>query len=187
MTVLAARSSAEAHLYMELHACDCGEVEFTPTGTTVVPGDDQTSITYAGTCPRCGSARTFTFQMPAQEPFPDPDEPAFSTSGCSSLVDAGQWLWLADLVPAGLRGEPAELTGQERRQAQFDLRTAAAAVTEALRFVPSGAAAVPADALFTDQGRQVYARDPARLRRQRLLAARQALLDLAARYAPTTP
>lgn len=182
MTALSARSNAEAHVYAQLHPCGCGATGFGPASTTVVPADDRVTLVLAGPCPGCGTRREFTFHLPAEEPFPDPDQPSFGTSGPSSLIDPGQWLWLADLVPASLPADPATLTEEQRRQARFDLRTAAAAVGEALLFIPAGGEAVPAGALFSEHGRRVYAGDPGRLRRQRLMAAREALLRLAASY-----
>jgi hypothetical protein len=183
MSPLPARSNAEAHLYMELHPCDaCGELEFAP-GCSILMVDGELASRYAGPCPRCGTAREFTFRLPADATFPDEDEPVFGDATPSELVDAGEWLWLADLIGGTIPAQPAGLTGDQREQARYDLRTAAAAVAEALKFIPPDADEVPAQALWHPRGRHLYQDQPARFRRHRLEAARRAYRDLADRFA----
>jgi hypothetical protein len=178
---LAARSNAEAHLYMELHPCQrCGEIEFAP-GCSVLDADGTPVARYAGPCPGCGAAREFAFRLPAGG---DPgaaadDDPSFGGTEPSQLIDAGEWIWVAETIAQSIPGH-AELPDTHRARAGFDLRTAAAAIDEAIKFVPPGGDAVPAEALWTERGRDLYRAGPQRFRRRRLEAARQAYRSLAA-------
>src|SRR5258705_10429949 len=93
---------------------------------------------YAGPCPRCGTPRDFTFRVPQEVTFTDPDEPRFGDDRPAELIDAGEWLWVADLIARNTPAGPEDgMTGAQRRQALLDLRTAAAAVGEAVKFVPA--------------------------------------------------
>ena len=181
MPILRARSNAEAHLYMELNPCEaCGELDFA-AGSSISEVDGRLVTRFAGPCPGCGTAREFTFELPAEEPFPDEDEPAFGDAQPSGLVDAGQWLWVADLIGQAIPADGAALRPEERAQARFDLRIAAAAVAEAAKFLPGRADAVPVEALWTDRGLAVYREEPARFRRLRLETAHRAYRELADR------
>ena len=183
MALRLARTNAEAHVCMEMSPCDtCGETEFAPDhGVVVVDGD--LASRYAGVCPRCGTSREFVFRIPEEVIFPDGEEPSFGDERPSELLDAGQWLWLADLVVRGTAAEPTgDMTAEQRRQARIDLLTAAAAVDEVLKFVPPGADAVPPETLWSETGRALYAREPGRFRSPRLGAVRQTYRDLARRF-----
>jgi hypothetical protein len=183
MTPLVARTNAEAHLYMELHPCDtCGETEFAPPSSAVLLDGDLVNR-FAGPCPACGTPREFIFRLPGRPSFPDPDEPSFGAAEPSGLIDAGEWLWLADVIASGIPAQPAGMSEEEREQARFDMRTAAAAVGEAMKFLPLGADEVPAEALWNARGRSVYREAPARFRRQRLAAAQRGYRELAERFA----
>src|SRR4051794_6907582 len=63
MTRLHARSNAEAHLYMDLHPCACGAVEFDRQSSVISDGGALCSR-YAGPCRRCGTPRVFAFELP---------------------------------------------------------------------------------------------------------------------------
>src|SRR5262245_59929661 len=153
MPILRARSKAEAHLYMELNPCEvCGELDVA-AGSSISEVDGRLVTRFAGPCPGCGTAREFAFGLPAEEPFPDEDEPAFGDEQPSGLVDAGEWLWVADLVGAAIPADSMGMSLEESAQARFDLRIAAVAVAEAAKFLPGQADAVPAEALWTDRGR----------------------------------
>jgi hypothetical protein len=184
MALRLARTSAEAHLYMELHPCpNCGESEFHPVDSVIVVDDDLASR-YAGPCPRCGRPREFTFRIPEEVLFPADDEPAFGDARPSELLDAGEWLWLADVIAQSVPAEPGEdMTADDRRQALIDLRTAAAAVAEAAKFVPPGADRVPSDALWSERGLALYTDEPGRFRIRRLDVVRETYRDLAERFA----
>ncbi len=184
MALRLARTNAEAHLYMELTPCEtCGEREFDPTDTIIVADGDLASR-YSGTCPRCGVYREFVFRLPDEELIPDPEEPTFGADdGPSTLIDAGEWLWVADMIARANPAEPEDaMTADERRQVRIELRTAAAAVGEAAKFVPPGADAVPADAVWSARGRAVYQDEPGRFRLSRLQVVQRTYRGLADRF-----
>jgi hypothetical protein len=182
MTLALARSSAEAHLYMRLQPCDtCGETEFDPD-SSVVMVDGELASRYSGACPRCGTIREFTFLLPDEVIFPDELEPEFGDDRPSQLLDPGDWMWLADATAGAAPAEPTGLSEAERRDALIDLRTAAAAVGEVLKFIPDGADEVPSEAFRSARGRAVYAREPGRFRRGRLVVVRDTYREISDRF-----
>jgi hypothetical protein len=183
MALRLARTNAEAHLYIELHPCEaCGETEFNPA-SSVIEADGDLASRYAGPCPRCGTPREFLFRIPEEIILPDLDEPVFGDERPSVLIDAGEWLWLADLIARSTPAQPeAGMTALDRRQARVDLRTAAAAVGEAAKFVPADGDAVPAEAIWSSRGQAVYHDEPGRFRRRRLDVVQQTYRRLADRF-----
>lgn len=167
MEYLLARGVAEARLYLLLHPCDrCGATEFE---LDAAPGADgeQLLVRYAGNCPNCGVRREFTFRMLGDDPGADGGL-AFGGDRASALIDPGEWLWFADRLAATVPADTGGLPAAEREAAAEDLLTAAAAVDEALKFVPSGEDFVPFSTFVSDRGRSVYAEEPGRFRRTRL-------------------
>jgi hypothetical protein len=65
-------------------------------------------------------------------------------------------------------------------QARESLATAAAAIDEALRFLPAGAETVPDSAFWSQRGAGVRAAEPGRFRRARLVAAARAYRSMLA-------
>ena len=184
MPLQTARTNAEAHLYMELNPCDnCGESEFHPQSTVIVAEGDLASR-YAGPCPRCGAPREFVFRIPEDVIFPDPEEPVFGDDQPSVLIDAGEWLWVADLIARSVPAEPEDgMTGEERHRILVDLRTAAAAVGEAAKFIPPGSDTVPANGIWSARGKAVHHDEPGRFRRIRLDAVQRTYRQVAERFA----
>jgi hypothetical protein len=184
MTPRLARTNAEEHLYMQLHPCpSCGAAGFTaPSAVVLVEG--VLASRFAGPCPGCGQAREFVFRLPDEILLPDPDRVRFGRDGePSELIDAGEWLWVADQIA---RAVPADLSGldePDRTRARTDLSAAVAAMDEVLKFLPEGADAVPELACWTERGRLLYEAEPARFRRSRLAARRASYLDLRDRSA----
>ncbi|GAB2575396.1 hypothetical protein Aab01nite_14430 [Paractinoplanes abujensis] len=167
-----ARSAAEAHLFMDLHPCEvCGTEQF-ERACTVVVVDGEPCGRYAGVCPECGHPREFTFRLPEEEVVSSRSEPSFGGERPSELLDAGEWLWVADFIAAGA-------AAVERQRARDDLLTAAAAVAEARKFVPYGGDAVSPETLRSPTGRAVYAAEPGRFDRQRLELFENSLRDRA--------
>jgi hypothetical protein len=156
MTRRYARSSAEAHLYMDRQPCVCGESAFERHAAVISDGDALCSR-YAGTCQRCGVPRTFVFELP------DAVQPvsarlAYGGDEPSRLLDPGEWLEIADehaaRTPATLR----------------DRAIARAALEEVMKFLPPGAERIPDDVFFTDRGRALLSAAPDRLARDQLEA-----------------
>lgn len=182
MVLPVARTSAEAHLYLELHPCSCGEARFAPGSSVVTTDDGDLASRYAGACPRCGTHREFVFRLP-QEILMPTGEFRYGGPDPSQLLDPGQWAAVADAYAASVPVDPSGLDAGERRRARAVLERAAAAVDEVLKFVPEGADEVPATAFVSERGRALYAREPGRFRRFRLAAVRDAYRGLAGQVA----
>jgi hypothetical protein len=148
-----ARTPLEAHLYVDLRPCDCGETRFERAATVVQLPDGDLGRRYAGDCAGCGRAREFVFRLP-DEPLAEPA--GFGGSEPSHLLDPGEWLWVAERFAAGGR-----------------LAAAADAVEEVLKFAPPGAVEVPGGAVRSRLGLAVYARGPDRFRVAALAALRE--------------
>ncbi|QNE22515.1 hypothetical protein F1D05_37215 [Kribbella qitaiheensis] len=164
MAFAVARTTDEAHLYVELTPCeDCGALTSEwSEGLTSVDGSLATS--YVGACPGCGIGREFLFGVPAVETPPGPF-PQFGGAEPSEIFDAGQWLEIADYAAGDVPvDDPVEA---ERR-----LALAQAAVDEVVKFIPAGEHAVPDDAFWTDEGSRIRAEEPGRFRLERLLVVR---------------
>ncbi|MFG2042846.1 hypothetical protein [Dactylosporangium sp. NPDC048998] len=166
---LLARSNEEAHLYLDLHSCECGGEDAARNSAVSLDGD-QWIVRYTCVCAGCGRSREVAFRQPESPARPAAggwaagDEP-------SELIDAGEWLWVSDMFA----GTPADVDGlspEEAAQAREDLTAAGAALDEVVKFLPGGAEEVPATAFWTERGRQLRQAEPGRFRRERLAAVR---------------
>jgi hypothetical protein len=185
MSIGLARTSAEAHLYMELHPCpQCGDTVFRPASTVVRTPRGTLASRYAGPCPGCGTEREFEFDLPGQTLFPPASGVRFGAADASRIIDAGEWLFVADLVLGDLPAEPdGRAPADERAAAARDAALGLAAVEEVLKFIPAGADEPPAGAFWTDRGRAKRAEEPGRFRRARLEAVRDVYARIAGAYA----
>ncbi|MEV0595365.1 hypothetical protein [Nonomuraea cavernae] len=174
MPFAVARTRDEAHLYLDLHPCACGSVETTWDTALVTAGGELTSR-YSGVCDDCGSEREFLFGLPERETMTG-EFPSFGGAEPSQLLDAGEWLWVADLTAGNVPtdDEPAA------RQA---LTIATAAVEEVVKFIPAGQDRVPDHAFWSAQGRNVRDAEPGRFSLDRLLIVRDTYRELAAAHA----
>lgn len=169
MAFAVARTRDEAQLYLELHPCpDCGSIE-TPWEHSLIQVDGELAIRYAGICPGCEAEREYLFGLPAQETRVS-GWPTFGGPEPSELLDAGQWMTVADRAAEAVPTNPVE--------AGRVLAVARAAVDEVVKFVPSGADAVPEDEFWTPEGRAVREAEPGRFRLDRLLVARDTYHEL---------
>lgn len=183
MTLRLARTNAEAHIYMELRPCEaCGETDFDPVSSVIMAEGDLASR-YRGICPRCGTQREFTFRIPDDATLPDEEEPSFGGDERSELLDPGEWLYVADVVASASPANPDGLSAADRRNTRLDLRTAAAAMSEVMKFVPVGEDRVPLASFWSERGRQTYGEEPGRFRLGRLEVVHRAYRDLADRFA----
>jgi hypothetical protein len=178
-----ARTSAEAHLYLDLHPCECGQTAF-PRDTAILeldagePGTALLGSRYEGECPGCGTHREFVFRLPAQARLPLPGQVVYGDGTPSELLDPGEWMWVADRYAASV---PASTTGfddQARGQVRARLSAAAAAMDEVLAFVPADADAVPAATVRSELGRDVYDEDAGRFEQYRLEIVRDTYRQL---------
>jgi hypothetical protein len=167
-----ARTSLEAHLYMDLRPCSCGNARFDRVSSVVQLPDGDLGSRYAGACAGCGTMREFVFRLPRHVDPAAADEIRYGNAEPSELLDAGEWLWVADRYAKAVPADPHRLPEPDRGQARARLATAAAALDEVLKFVPAGASDVPSTAIWSTQGRRVYGEEPGRFRAARLDAVR---------------
>jgi hypothetical protein len=174
-----ARTNAEAHLYMDLHPCSCGERRFART-STVVTVDGDLASRYAGACARCGTSRSFEFRLPPEIIQPPSDGVVYGGAEPSELLDPGEWLSVSEdyarSVPLG-----AKLDGDALRSARQRLACAIAAIDEVRKFAPAGTGEVPPSAFTTPFGRAMWDKEPGRFRLIRLDAVRTAYVEAARR------
>jgi hypothetical protein len=160
MTLPVVRTRDEAHLYFDLHPCtECGSIDVT-WEHAVVSADGELASEYYGTCPGCGTERDFVFGLPARE-YVTAEFPNFGGPEPSQLLDAGEWMWVADLTAGNV---PTNDRDQERQALTIAMR----AVAEVIKFIPPGEEDVPAEAFWTERGQQMYGAEPGRFSRGRL-------------------
>ncbi|WP_369233938.1 hypothetical protein AB5J56_19105 [Streptomyces sp. R21] len=181
--MLIARSTQEAHLYMDLHACECGATEFAREHR-LEERDGALVAVYEGACPQCGRVRSFAFVMTDELP---PAPPAFGGAEPSGIIDPGEFLWVADQVgtDAGLRLLNVPPAGQ--REHRPGMEYALAAVDEVLKFLPEGADSIPEERFTSERGRELYRKDPTRFSRVWLLdnqARKRRILAGVDRFSP---
>lgn len=161
MVFFVARTRDEAHLFLDLHPCEtCGSVDMTWQNALTNTTGELLSR-YWGTCPGCATEREFLFALPEREVIPE-GYPTFGGEEPSQLLDAGEWLWVAELTASNV---PPDDSGQA-------LAIAIASIEEAVKFIPPGEDEVPEAAFWSDRGRRVRDADPARFRRDRLIVVR---------------
>lgn len=183
MVLPLSRTNAEAHLYMDLRPCACGETRFGRDSAVVALDDGDLASRYTGTCARCGQPREFVFRLPAEIRMPEAAN-GYSYGGDepSQLIDPGEWLWVADAYAGQVPAEPPTDPEQRRRSAAL-LHRAAAAVAEALKFIPADADRVPPASITSERGQEILRRQPERFRRNRLDVLRRTYAEMADRLA----
>jgi hypothetical protein len=183
--MLVSRSTEEAHLYMQLHPCECGEADFEWRDTRIVPGDGRLVSVYSGECERCGRPRVFEFAL---VPEPSPPPPAFGGEAPSRIIDPAEFLQTSQLFAATVPADPAALGDDDFHRAYDALVFALASLEEVLKFIPDGGDAVPAGSFRSPTGRERYQDSPEQFSRARLEATRHAYQRLLADYhAAVTP
>lgn len=179
----AAGPYAEAHLYIDLRPCGCGEVLF-PRASAVIQAGNELASRYSGYARGCDTYREFVFRLPAQILPSQPEVIAFGDGTPSELLDPGEWLWVADRYARVFPADVLDLDLPARQQAR-NTATAAAAMDEVLTFVRAGGQAVPARAFRSERGREVYAREPGRFARDRLVVVRDTYRQILAEQRAT--
>lgn len=166
--VLFARTPDEAHLFMDLHPCDCGELQFERRSSLVASGDEMIRV-YRGECARCKKPREFRFRLP-DRPLLTGGLPEFGDDLPSELLDPGEWMLVADQYAT--RKSPTHR----------DLALARAAMFEILKFMSSDDESVPERAFTSARGREVHDHEPGRFRRARLEAVLATYDDLLTKH-----
>ncbi len=165
-----ARTNAEAHIYMDMHPCECGNGNF-ERNSSVIEADGDLASRYAGPCSGCDRMREFVFAIPEHVGLPAPGSVVFGDGSPSELLDPGEWLFVADRYARVAPGQ-APTKAEEARIARQQVATAAAAMDEVLAFIPPGEDMVPYEALRTERGLAVYDAEPGRFYRDRLKIVR---------------
>ncbi|MFI7026224.1 hypothetical protein [Micromonospora sp. NPDC049900] len=169
MTPPLSRTNAEAHLYMDLRPCSCGDARFPRQSAVVALADGELASRYTGACAGCGREREFVFRLPPGLGTPGTgfryggDEP-------SELLDPGEWLLVADAYAGQVS---ANADGDSGPPARAALTRAVAALDEVGKFIPADRDAVPPETFASDRGRHLHRREPGRFRRDRLRAVRE--------------
>lgn len=173
---LIARSAIECHLYIELHPCSCGEA-LEPGRHRLESRESGLVAVYRAGCRRCGSTRHFEFVMgDAIVPLGK-----FGGSKPSQIIDAGEFLAVAD---SAARQVPADVSGLDagaRARARTLMHRAAAAIEEVLKFILPGEEAVSQEALSSTHSAAMYSEEPGRFRRSRLQAVLRVYQDAASK------
>src|SRR5690349_7417345 len=128
MALRLARTNEEAHLFMDLHPCECGEIRFPRSSSVIETGDGDLASHYTGACPQDGRQREFTFRLP-QEIVPPPGDGSVRYGGAeaSELLDPGEWLSVADAYARNVPADTASLNADGLATAKAMLNRAAAA------------------------------------------------------------
>lgn len=176
--MLYARTNAEAHLYMDLHTCECGSSEFERDSILVEQDDDLVSV-YEGNCRSCGRVRKFEFLLSEGLPPTGPGV-VYGGNEASSLLDPGEFMRVSDEHAERVPGTPDGLSDAAVVRARRDIAVAIAGIEECLKFIPADKDRVPADAFRRARSKEMYLRDPGRWSRLRLEAVLQAYRGVAA-------
>lgn len=173
---LIARSAAECHLYIELHPCSCDEA-FEPGRHRLESRDDSLVAVYGMCCRRCGTAQRFEFVM-GEEIVP---LGSFGGSKPSRIIDAGEFLAVADSAAQEVPADVSGLDHVARQRVRLLVKRAVAAIEEVLKFIRPGEESVSSEALFSTRGVAVFRNEPARFRKARLCALHHAYQDAASK------
>ncbi|MFE7934946.1 hypothetical protein ACFU6S_40745 [Streptomyces sp. NPDC057456] len=159
--MLRARSSLEAHLYMDLHPCECGSSDFVRRHRLEQRGDGIVAV-YEGPCSQCGRNRNFAFLMADEIP---PPPPAFGGPEPSEIIDPGEFSGVGHDVSARAGLQMLNSPESEHHKYRGAMAYALAASEEVLKFIPPGQDAVPASAFTSEAGRARYEQDPGKFDR----------------------
>ncbi|MEZ4408472.1 MAG: hypothetical protein R3A52_18655 [Polyangiales bacterium] len=177
---LASRSIDEMNLFMDLHPCVCGETRFERRSALLSEGSDLVAV-YRNPCARCGLAREFKFVVNDPVP-PRPDGGMQFGVEPSRILDPGEFAAASDMLAKQLPGSVQGMTPAQRQSAIATLDRAAAALDEAIKFIPPGMDEVPPHLFRSAVG--VYERDrlPGQFRRERLEARANTYRGLLAQW-----
>ncbi|MEW2371456.1 hypothetical protein AB0940_19155 [Streptomyces sp. NPDC006656] len=160
--MLKARSSLEAHLYMDLHPCECGgSGGFERRHHLEQHGEDLVAV-YEGTCRACGRDRRFAFVMDEEVP---PPPPAYGGDKPSGIIDPGEFAEVAFRYGRWASLGALNAPRSERDKYRGAMAAALAAEKEVLKFIPEGQDAVPASAFTSQRGRARYEKEPGKFSR----------------------
>jgi hypothetical protein len=173
----APRTADEAALYLDLHPCPTcqnPDADWRPSETVV---DGAPTLRYAGSCAGCGAAREILFELPTVSvPRSVDDLVRYGDARPSRLIDAGEWLAVADLAAQSSDVDTA--AGTATPDGIQLLAVATEAMTEILKFIPDDADEVPDSAFWTPEGQRLHRGSRGRFRRRRVALVRDRYRDL---------
>jgi len=158
-----ARSSLECRLYIELHPCDCG-CPVNDLHHRMVMRDNRLAALYEATCAQCHGPIEYVFVLADEIVAAE----KFGGTQPSTIIDAGQFMRESDRVAQSVVLSTRDPTHDARNL--HSMARAIACLEEVMKWVPEPLEIVPADAFFTEHGKQFAAREPMRFRRSRLRA-----------------
>lgn len=170
MTLPYGRTYDEIFLYMGLRPCLCGETELDDQVSTSLTVDGGPAERFSGRCASCGRSRHFTFAI-SEEPPPLSFDVQYGGDEPSQLLDPGEWLGVAELYTSSVdAGTPDDglADDEDITRAYYLLSSAAAALDEAVKFIPDGADQIPEGAFTSQAGRMIYEMMPERFTRAQL-------------------
>jgi hypothetical protein len=165
------RTSDEAELYMQLHPCECGDPDFR-ADLELLQVDGTRVIRYEGECVTCGLHREFCFRHPDSGLSEEWGSRYGPPGWPSRLLDAGEWLLVADLLADAAHTLLAadDPSNNEVRTGCDMLAAAVEATVECLKFVAPDVDAVPESSVWSEPGQLLRSSDPDRFARTRLTA-----------------
>ena len=167
---LFARTAEEADLYVDLEAEAQGEVPVSRKRRKT----ERRRETFFLYEVRCKSGKLLEFEFREDGlPTPRPGlrrKVAYGGPQQSLLIDAGEWMKVADRHADRAPGSLAGLPERARREAKADMEIAVAAIEEVMKFLPDGADRVSSASLFSARGKAYFNKDVRRFRRDALSA-----------------
>ncbi|MEU5280354.1 hypothetical protein AB0G87_28530 [Streptomyces asoensis] len=158
--MLRARSTLEAHLYMDSHPCECGSADFGRLHRLVQGGEGSVAV-YEGPCRACGRDRILAFLMADESPPPL----AFGGPEPSRIIDPGEFAEVGHSVCRRAGLDMLNSPESEHHRYRAAMAYGLAAFEEVPKFIPPGADAVPASAFTSEAGRAYYESEPAKFDR----------------------
>lgn len=165
---LYARTAEEADLYVDLEAEAEGEVPESRKRKKT-ERRRQTFWSYQVRC-KSGKLLEFEFELDGL-PEPKPGlrrNVDYGGAEPSRIIDAGEWLKVADRWAGEAPRSLAGLPERQRREAAGTLEKAIAAVGEILKFIPHGSDRVSSTSLLNNRGKTYFNKDVRRFTRTAL-------------------
>lgn len=174
------RTSAEAHLFMDLTPCSCGSAAFERRSVVLTDGSELFAQ-YSGACAQCATEREFIFRLPQSLPPAQEALPRFGV-GRSELLDPGEWYAVAQASASAVPAEPAEGVDEPTlRRLRRSIAIAQDALVQLQAFVGDDGT-VPDDALRSRYSEQLRQQRPSMLTSDGIAATITAYEQIAERY-----
>ena len=157
--MLRARTVSEAFLYLDMHPCGCGRLQFDGTHD-LLESADGTVLRLTGKCPDCGADRHYEFIL---EPTAESDGEGARTP--SALLDPGEYLWLSDRAAGRVPVDTGGLTSEQVEAARQEMSRAVERLEEVLAFIPADSTEVAPELLTSTTAQVLLDTAPTRFTR----------------------